>query len=233
MCDESILSVVTEAINQRAGCVFTLTYAQTIDGSIASERGKQTSISCPEAFEFTHKLRAIHEALMIGVGTLNTDNPSLTTRLVEGNSPQAIILDSNLRINLQSKVLTSCPNRPIVICSHERASRNDDRMKELIQTGAQVWPCDVNEFGQVDIFEAMQLVEKHFKSVMIEGGAGIISAILTSENCVDKISRTILTIAPGFLGGLNALQKPLTSLKKWKIENCGVLGQDILVSMTT
>lgn len=68
-------------------CRVTLTFATSLDGSIAAERGKPLALSSEETFRMTHLLRAKHQAIMVGVNTLIADNPSLTTRLVEGPSP--------------------------------------------------------------------------------------------------------------------------------------------------
>jgi hypothetical protein len=62
----------------------TLSFAQSLDGSITAERGRQVAISSPESFRMTHSLRARHDAIAVGVGTLLSDNPSLNTRLVQG-----------------------------------------------------------------------------------------------------------------------------------------------------
>jgi len=62
----------------------TLTYAQSLDGSISAIRGKPLLLSGKESLVMTHRLRACHDGIMVGVGTLLADNPSLTTRLVPG-----------------------------------------------------------------------------------------------------------------------------------------------------
>ena len=78
----------------------TLTYAQTIDGSIAALKGtEQLIISSPESMLMTHQLRSMHDAILVGVQTVNSDDPSLTVRLCPGKNPQPIVLDSKLSIN--------------------------------------------------------------------------------------------------------------------------------------
>ena len=78
----------------------TLTYAQTIDGSIGALSGnEQLILSCPESMLMTHELRSIHDAILVGVQTVHSDNPSLTVRLCSGKNPQPVILDSSLSIN--------------------------------------------------------------------------------------------------------------------------------------
>ena len=86
----------------------TLTYAQTIDGSIAAINGsEQLILSSPESMNMTHHLRSMHDAILIGVKTLQSDNPSLTVRLCSGKNPQPIVLDSKLSINVSCR----CENK--------------------------------------------------------------------------------------------------------------------------
>jgi PhzF family phenazine biosynthesis protein len=74
----------------------TLTYAQSLDGALASARGAHTLLSCQESLAMTHMLRARHCAILVGVGTVLSDNPRLNTRLCPGASPTVCILDPHL-----------------------------------------------------------------------------------------------------------------------------------------
>lgn len=65
----------------------TLTYAQSLDGSIAARPGHPLAISGPASQTFTHALRAVHDAILVGIGTVLADNPALTVRLVPGPHP--------------------------------------------------------------------------------------------------------------------------------------------------
>lgn len=113
MCDEVQLDIrrqVCEAQEswkrkcdgeaERALPFVTLTYAQSIDGSLAVERGKPTLLSGPASMKMTHTLRTLHEGIMVGVGTILADNPSLNARLAEGTKKYSCILTGH------------CPNRP-------------------------------------------------------------------------------------------------------------------------
>ena len=62
----------------------TLTYAQSLDGSIAAVRGEPLRLSGEASMRMTHELRAVHDAIAVGIGTVLADNPSLTVRLVPG-----------------------------------------------------------------------------------------------------------------------------------------------------
>ena len=82
----------------------TLTYAQSLDGSLASAPGVPTAISGAESLRMTHALRAAHDAILVGVGTILADNPSLTVRLCDGAC--------RLRVSVHQKARTACTRTP-------------------------------------------------------------------------------------------------------------------------
>ncbi len=85
----------------------TLTYAQSLDGSIAGEGNRPLSLSCESALALTHELRAAHDAILVGIGTVLADNPRLNVRLVNGEDPRPIVVDSRLRIPRNVNLLES------------------------------------------------------------------------------------------------------------------------------
>ena len=88
---ESFIQQAEEELKDQDRPLVTLTYAQSLDGSIALERGRPLTLSSHASMKFTHRLRAIHDGILIGIGTVQSDDPQLTVRLVEGKNPQPII----------------------------------------------------------------------------------------------------------------------------------------------
>jgi 3,4-dihydroxy 2-butanone 4-phosphate synthase/GTP cyclohydrolase II len=171
----------------------TLTYAQSIDGVIGSAGNGQLPISGPDALRITHALRTRHQAILVGIGTVLTDNPQLTARLIDGPQPQPIVLDSRLRMPLDARLW----DHPKGIWIATTASQSP-RAQALRDRGATLLALPQSPRGQVDLAALMALLgERTIASVMIEGGAAVLSSVLN-----DHIAqRAIITISPRFLGG--------------------------------
>jgi GTP cyclohydrolase II len=182
----------------------TLSYAQSLDGSIAVRRGTPYALSGSESQVLTHKLRAAHDAILVGINTVIADNPSLTVRLVEGQSPLPIVLDSHLRLPLSSNLLKN--TLPPLVATTTSASQ--ERQERIEGLGAKIIRLLPDARGWVDLSSLLDtLASLGIKSVMVEGGARVITSFL-SQHLVDWI---VITIAPTFLGGLHALENPLIS----------------------
>ena len=196
----------------------TLSFAQSLDGAITIKRGQPTPLSGVEAMTFTHQLRAAHDGILIGIDTLLADNPSLTVRLVNGRSPQPIILDSHLRAPIEYKV-----QNPWIITTKQAEL---GREKELIANGAKVFRLKADENGRVDLPSLLTLLyQKGVHSLMVEGGSQIITSFLTQE----LVDRLIVTVAPTFIGGLHSyapLQQNQIHLKQ---PSYHPLGNDVIL----
>lgn len=100
-----------------------MTYAQTIDGSIANQDSiiinfleSKCAISCDESLKMTHFLRTEHDCILIGIETLLIDNPSLISKYYEGKSPIPVILDKELKIPIDCRLFNINTSKPIIFC---------------------------------------------------------------------------------------------------------------------
>jgi 3,4-dihydroxy 2-butanone 4-phosphate synthase/GTP cyclohydrolase II len=179
----------------------TLSYAQSLDGSIAARRGETTAISGPEALRLTHQLRAQHDAILVGIGTVIADDPRLNVRLVRGPDPQPVVVDSRLRFPSWSRLLREPGRRPWIVTT-EAADRG--RQSKLEAAGARIIRLPAGPDGLVSLPVLLDFLagsSAHIRSVMVEGGATVISNFLAGY----LADRLVLTIAPLLLGGLNAV----------------------------
>jgi 3,4-dihydroxy 2-butanone 4-phosphate synthase/GTP cyclohydrolase II len=178
----------------------TLSYAQSLDGCIALEQGKPTGISGEQSMRLTHRVRSEHDAILVGIGTILSDNPQLTVRLVEGRDPQVIVLDSGLRLPADARILNHPGRSPWLFVSPRAAP---DRIQAVERLGGRVFCVETDGQGQVDLPQALaRLADLGIQRLLVEGGAKVITSFLNA-GLVDTL---ILTIAPVFMAGLHAYQ---------------------------
>ncbi|MGQ9920154.1 MAG: RibD family protein [Desulfobacca sp.] len=177
----------------------TLTYAQSLDGAIAARPGHPLALSCQDSQAMTHALRAGHDAILVGIGTVLADDPSLTVRLVEGRHPQPVILDSRLRFPIFAKLLRHPTLSPWIITS---TTASPIRQKALEEVGATVYRLPAGANGGIELPRLLKMLgEKGIHSLMVEGGAQVITSFLSCR-LVDQL---IVTIAPVLVGGVRVL----------------------------
>lgn len=187
------------AHRQRLGRPFvTLSYAQSLDGSIAARPGRPLALSGSQSMALTHGLRAAHDAILVGIGTVLADNPRLNVRLVAGKDPQPIVVDSRLRFPPYANLLRHC-RTPWIAASEDA---DPERQAALEKIGALVLRLPTAANGWVDLAALLQrLAEMGVNSLMVEGGAQIITSFLAAR-LVDQV---VLTVAPMLVGGLRVM----------------------------
>jgi len=172
----------------------TISYAQTLDGRIATRTGDSQWIGGPESLRLAHELRAGHDALLVGVGTVIADNPRLTTRLVDGRSPLRVLADSRLRVPLDANVLRDGAAQTVVATTD---AATDQRRQAVRRTGAQLIIVRRDADGRVDVEDLVRvLADRGIRSLLVEGGAGIITSVLRARLC----DRLVVCIAPRIIG---------------------------------
>ena len=173
--------------------------AAGLDGRIAAETGDSKWISNEKSRHYVHQIRDRVDGILVGIGTVSQDNPSLTTRLPNGRGkdPARIIVDSRLSISPSAQVFTLDSKAPTIVATTEDAP--SEKIKTLEALGAQV--IVVPSRNQVDLCLLMQeLAKREITSVLIEGGSRINTAALES-GIVDKV---LFFYAPRLIGGSKA-----------------------------
>jgi 5-amino-6-(5-phosphoribosylamino)uracil reductase/diaminohydroxyphosphoribosylaminopyrimidine deaminase/5-amino-6-(5-phosphoribosylamino)uracil reductase len=178
-----------------------VSYAQTLDGRLATASGSSRWISSPESLRFAHALRSEHDAIMVGAGTVCRDDPRLTVRLVPGNDPLRVVVDSTLRTPPTAAVLANGAAKNTVLAATVCAPA--DRRDEARSLGATVLSLPANAAGRVDLNVLLaELYARGIGSVMVEGGATLITSLL----CNRLVDRLAVCIAPKILGsGIEAV----------------------------
>jgi diaminohydroxyphosphoribosylaminopyrimidine deaminase/5-amino-6-(5-phosphoribosylamino)uracil reductase len=179
----------------------TLSYAQTLDGRLATSAGSSQWISAPESLRFSHELRVEHDAIMVGASTVCRDDPRLTVRLVAGRNPLRVVVDSTLRTPLSAAVLTeeAAPGTVLAVTDRAPAAKRD-KVRAL---GATVLCLPAESGGRVNLVALLAaLHEQGIRSVLVEGGAEMITALLRAR----LVDRLVVCVAPKILGaGIEAV----------------------------
>ena len=169
----------------------TLKAATSLDGRMALSNGESKWITGPEARTEAHRLRASHDAILVGVGTVLKDDPELTVRHVEGKSPRRVILDSDLRTPPNAKAVTG-DGGCLILTALEDAAKT----KRLEDAGARVIVLPERD-GHVDLNAALNcLAQEGVLTLMVEGGPHVLTAFM-EKGLGDWLS---LFVAPKVMG---------------------------------
>lgn len=167
----------------------TLKSALSLDGKLATNIGDSTWITGEEARVQVHQERADHDCILIGVGTILHDNPSLTVRL-NGNhtQPTRIILDSNLQTPIDAKVTNTIEAKTIIFT----LKLQDTKIQPFLDKGIEI--VQMNEMRLVDILST--IYEMGYSSLYVEGGNKTHTSFI-KENLFDEL---IIYYAPKIIG---------------------------------
>ncbi|GDX88183.1 riboflavin biosynthesis protein RibD [Nitrospirota bacterium] len=176
----------------------------TLDGKVATAQGESQWITGPLARRAVHRLRSHVDAVLVGVGTVLKDNPSLTARLSDrplklaSKQPLRVVLDSQLRTPIQAKVCAKQDVAETVIATTSHASQSRRRFFEL--AGVEVVSLSTKD-GHVSLSALLTLLGKRgVTSLLIEGGSTVNAAALRAK----LVNHVLLYLAPTLMGGQDA-----------------------------
>lgn len=209
----------------------TLKIAQTLDGKIADLNYNSKWITSTESRKVVHKMRTSYDAVLVGAGTVNLDNPSLTVRFTEGRNPKRIILDAGLSSNPESKIFRSEKN--VLIITSEAKSEKKRVINKFKQLGVEILFIKPSKNGNIYLQTVLKKIGKlGITSVLVEGGNQIFSSFI-KEKTFDEV---VTFISPKFLGkgipvindiGINDIRKSL----KLKLIKSEIFDDDIYMEM--
>lgn len=172
-----------------------LKLAVSLDGRIATRTGASKWITCPESRSRVHELRVAHDAVMIGINTVTSDDPRLTVRDVPGRNPIRVVVDSKLRIPMSCRLIGSAREVPTCIITTHDASRAVG--DSLESAGVSLIRVPGTAEGRCDMQVALaELAAREVVSVLCEGGAELAGSLLAA-GLVDALH---VFVAPVLLG---------------------------------
>ena len=198
-----------------------LNCAASADGKIALPNRKQLSISNTEDFERVHRLRSECDAIIVGIGTIIEDNPSLTVRNNSEAKPIRVILDTHCRIPLNSNVLKG--NNKTIIAVGENPEQTNIENAEVLKCGKE----------KINLTELLDILAKRgVEKILVEGGETVMWSFL-KEQLFDEYNVFLSSMIIGGIGtptiaGGKGFQDE-QSILKLKFDSVKQIGNGILI----
>lgn len=228
-----------QAIRSHSGFIYrvtkqrpfvTLKLAATLDGRIATRTGESRWITAKAARRHVHLIRAQHDAVLVGRGTVEADDPSLTVRLpgLEARSPVRVVFDSLARSPVVSKLGATAHEVPVWICHTDAAPA--DSLSRWRTAGAETVGVASLSSGSIDPERALvSLAEKGLTRVLCEGG-GTLAASLVRSELVDELllysaGLVIGSEGKAVIGSTNWIG--LADVSRFQLDGVGTIGNDL------
>lgn len=203
-------------------------YAMSADGKIACKNGDSKWVTGEAARAHVQETRRAVSAILVGIGTVLADNPSLLCHGENPSHPVRVVCDTHLRIPEDCTLVNSTDTAPVVIMT---CSKAEEKIRRLTEKGVTV--CIVaQKDGHTDLADVLKkLGEMGLDSVLIEGGAQIHAAALKTG----MVCQIHTYIAPKLIGGdglspVSALEvQTMKDAVTWDAPKVQLLGQDVLL----
>lgn len=182
----------------------TVSYAQSLDGRIATAAGESRYISCPATLRLAHRLRRDNEAILVGIGTVLRDDPELSCRLRGCPSPLRVVLDSRLRLPADSRIACTAGRLPTVVFCADSSDPEQARRRGILEgLGLRVVAVAPAADGTLPPGAVLQwLGGQGLRSLFVEGGGRVITSFLRAG----VVRRLLVVVAPLLIGeGVSAV----------------------------
>jgi len=204
-----------------------LSAAVTIDGKIATRTGDSKLSSKRDKIR-VHKIRSKVDAILVGIKTVQKDDPILTVRYAKGKNPVRVVLDSKGTINSQSRILKTCSKIPTIIAVSKAATKKN--LQRLSK-----YPIEILISGdkKINVKRLLNfLFRKKIKHILLEGG-GTINWEFVNQGLIDEI---IITITPFLVGGKDSISlvegqgfDKISKSKKFKLRKTIRMGNELVL----
>lgn len=161
---------------------------QSLDGRVATATGHSKFINCPAGIEHLHRLRALVDIVVVGVGTALADNPQLTVRQVAGPQPARAVIDPRGRLGTNAKLFTDDGVRRLLITT--------DGSRATPPPGVEVITLPAEDGNIAPSAIVASLAAAGMRRILIEGGADTVSRFIAAR-CLDRLH---VNVAPVMLG---------------------------------
>jgi diaminohydroxyphosphoribosylaminopyrimidine deaminase / 5-amino-6-(5-phosphoribosylamino)uracil reductase len=163
---------------------------QSLDAQIATSSGASRYVTGPENIRHMHRLRALCDAVVVGAGTIDRDDPQLTTRLVAGDNPTRVVIDPELRLPPDRRIFQDDAAPTLVVCARGRRGKTRRvGAADIVEVDA-----DGRVMAPGAIVEA--LGQRGLGRVFVEGGGVTVSRFLEGR----ALARLHVTVCPIFIG---------------------------------
>jgi riboflavin-specific deaminase-like protein len=161
---------------------------QSLDGRIATLSGHSCYINGPDGIAHLHRLRAVVDAVVVGAGTVRTDDPQLTVRCVSGPNPVRVVIDPRGTLSGEARAFVRDGVQRIVITTRHDCPHLADDIETIAlpETAGRIAPSAI----------LAALFDRGLRRILIEGGAHTLSGFL-SAGCLDRLH---VVVAPMILG---------------------------------
>jgi diaminohydroxyphosphoribosylaminopyrimidine deaminase/5-amino-6-(5-phosphoribosylamino)uracil reductase len=162
---------------------------QSLDGQIATAGGASRYVTGPENIVHMHRLRSLVDAVLVGAGTVECDDPQLTTRLVPGEHPTRVVVDPCLRLPHSRKLYRDGAAPTLIVCARGRAEHGGPPRVPVVEVATEGALLAVP-----DVLAA--LAERGLRRIFVEGGGVTLSHFIQAR----RLDRLHVTICPMIIG---------------------------------